>query len=522
MKKEQKPSKSPRDEKLKLPPMGMELRIFSGVLFIVLAGIILGFVLFNPLNLPFLQGDDTRIPMAAKAGEDAPGASEPTQLYQCPMHAHVIESEPGNCPVCNMALMPMDQAGANPAGKSEQNRSSSGEREVLYWYAPMDATYMRDEPGLSPMGMKLVPKYADQSGAGSAAGTILIDPVQIQNIGVVSVEAVLGDISRTVRTVGILDFNADLLSWVNTKFSGWIEKVNVAYVGQDVRKGETLFEIYSPELVTTQDEYLRALDYATALRASGRPEARKQAESLVRSTRERLMYWDITPKQIQELETRGKTMRRLPIVSPVDGVVVEVMDQSLEGMYVKPGMNLYKIADMSSIWVHADIYESDLPWVRAGQPVQVSFPYDPGKVIAGTILFLYPEVNQKTRTLKICVELPNEARNLRAGMYSDVLIKGPTIHDAVLIRNSSILRSGERDLVFVELGEGKFEPREIQLGIRGEGDVIQVVSGITPGERVVTQAQFMMDSESRVQEAIAQFMERRAKKKKDKNAGSGE
>ncbi len=180
-------------------------------------------------------------------------------------------------------------------------------------------------------------------------------------------------------------------------------------------------------------------------------------------------------------------------------------------------MDLYKIADMSSIWVHADIYESDLPWVRAGQPAEVSFPYDPENVFAGEILFLYPEVSQETRTLKICVEVPNKNRNLRAGMYSDVLIKGPTIHDAVLIPNSAVLRSGERDLVFVDLGEGKFQPREVDLGIRGEGDVVQVLSGVAPGEKIVTQAQFMLDSESRVQEAIAQFMERRS----GKTMGSG-
>jgi Cu(I)/Ag(I) efflux system membrane fusion protein/cobalt-zinc-cadmium efflux system membrane fusion protein len=367
---------------------------------------------------------------------------------------------------------------------------------------------MRDEPGLSPMGMKLVPRYADNAGGGR--GILEIDPVQVLNIGVVSVPATQGDIARTVRTVGILDFNADRISWVNTKFSGWIEQVKVAYVGQEVLTGDVLFEIYSPELVTTQDEYLRALDYAGSLRDSGRPEALKQAESLLRSTRERLLYWGITAEQIRDLEERRTTARRLPVVSPVDGVVVEVMDQALEGMFVQPGMNLYKIADMSSVWVHADVYESDLPWVRAGQPVEISFSYDPETRFDGEILFLYPQVSQETRTLKICVQVPNSSGDLRAGMYSDVLIKGPAIRDAVLIPNSAVLRSGERNLVFIDLGGGRFQPRKVVLGIRGEGDVVQVLSGVVPGERVVTQAQFMLDSESRVQEAIAQFMERRS------------
>jgi Cu(I)/Ag(I) efflux system membrane fusion protein/cobalt-zinc-cadmium efflux system membrane fusion protein len=184
------------------------------------------------------------------------------------------------------------------------------------------------------------------------------------------------------------------------------------------------------------------------------------------------------------------------------------MEEALEGMLVRPGMNLYKIADLSSLWVHADVYESDLPWVRENQPATVSFRFDPEQILEGTILFLYPEVSRETRTLKICVEVPNAQRRLRAGMYADVVIQGPPLRDAVLIPESAVLRSGERDIVFVDLGEGRFQPREIELGIRGEGDVVQILAGLTPGESVVTQAQFMLDSESRVQEAIAKFMER--------------
>jgi len=209
------------------------------------------------------------------------------------------------------------------------------------------------------------------------------------------------------------------------------------------------------------------------------------------------------------------TSRRLPILSPVDGVVVEVMDQALEGMFVEPGMNLYKIADLSTVWVHADVYETDLPWVREGQPVEVSFRHDPDRVIRGQILFLYPELSKETRTLKICIEVPNDDRQLRAGMYADVIIHGPPVHNAVLIPNSAVLRSGERNLVFVDLGEGHFEPREVTLGIEGDQAQVQILSGIAAGEAVVTQAQFMLDSESRVQEAIAKFMKRGTARQQD-------
>jgi RND family efflux transporter MFP subunit len=444
----------------KLPPMNRPTKIFSLVLFGIMAVILLLFLLLNPLGLPYLPGATTQgKPVVHGAVESA------LTVYQCPMHPQVIEAEPGVCPICGMELMPRDGAAVIPDAPEHEH--------------------------------------------GENQGTVQIDPVQVQNIGVVSVPATRGEMARTVRTVGILDFNADRISWVNTKFSGWIEKVKVTYVGQTVVTGETLFEIYSPELVTTQDEYLRALDYAGSLRTSGRPEALKQAESLLRSTRERLLYWGISQEQIGELENRRTTSRRLPVVSPVDGVVVEVMDQALEGMFVEPGMNLYRIADMSSVWVHADVYESDLPWVRAGQPAEVSFSYDPETSFAGEILFLYPQVSQETRTLKICVQVPNLSGDLRAGMYSDVLIKGPAIQDAILIPNSSVLRSGERDLVFIDLGGGRFQPREVKLGIRGEADLVQVLAGVQPDELVVTQGQFMLDSESRVQEAIAQFMDRR-------------
>jgi Cu(I)/Ag(I) efflux system membrane fusion protein/cobalt-zinc-cadmium efflux system membrane fusion protein len=385
-----------------------------------------------------------------------------------------------------------------------------GEREVLYWYAPMDPTYMRDEPGLSPMGMKLVPKYADEV---KTPGTkvIRIDPVQVQNIGVVSVPARRGEVTRNTRTVGILDFNADLITWVNTKFSGWIEKVHVTYVGQEVRAGDPLFEIYSPELVTTQEEYIRAMDYKASLENSDRIGARRQAESLLRSTRDRLLYWDISEGQINELERSREVKRRLIVQSPVNGVVVEVMDRALEGMLVSPGMNLYEIADMSSLWVHVDVYESDFSWIHEGHPAEISFKHESGGTYRGEILFIYPEVSEDTRTLKICVEVPNLDRKLRPGMYANVTIHGPPIRDAVLIPSAAVLRTGERNLVFVDLGEGRFEPRDVEIGLRGERDEIQIRGGVDPGEYVVTQAQFMLDSESRVQEAIAKFMARGSK-----------
>ena len=484
------PRREAESQALTLPPMSRGMQVFSLILFFAAGVFLTALVLLQRDVHPELVAPETS------------SARDTRTLYQCPMHPEVIEQAPGDCPICTMKLMPMQEH----TNASEAAPTDPSERKILYWYAPMDPTFVSDTPGKSPMGMDLVPKYAVEASAGE--GVIRIDPVQVQNIGVVSEMARLGEIERTVRTVGFLDFNADDITWINTKFSGWIEEVHVAYVGQEVKQGDPLFDIYSPALVTTQEEYLRALDYKASLESSERVEARRQAESLLRSTRERLTYWDITEEQIQALEKRGTTQRRLTIFSSANGVVTEVMDQALEGMFVEAGMNLYKIADLSTVWVHADVYETDLPWVRKGQPVEVSFRHDPDRIVRGEVLFLYPEVSTETRTLKICVEIPNDDRRLRAGMYADVIIHGPPVHNAVHIPNSAVLRSGERDLVFVDLGAGRFEPREVTLGIEGDQAQVQILSGLDAGEAVVTQAQFMLDSESRVQEAIAKFMKR--------------
>ncbi len=488
-------------EALALAPMTRGMRAFAMTSFFVFGLAVAAFVLRNPFDIDFLPQPPTDRGNSAVAlgNQQSP---EVKQLYQCPMHPDVIEEFETSCPICEMKLLPMTPTSAESAPVA----GAQGEREILHWYAPMDPTYISETPGKSPMGMDLVPRYANEV---QGPGAIRIDPTQVQNIGVVSRTARLEDIERTVLTVGFLDFNADRIAWVNTKFSGWIEKVHVTYVGQEVRRGDPLFEIYSPELVTTQEEYLRALDYKASLESSDRKEARRQAESLLRSTRDRLTYWDISDDQIRSLETRGATQRQLTIYSPAAGVITEIMDQALEGMFVNAGMNLYKIVDVSTVWVHADVFETDLPWIREGQLAEVSFRHDPDRIFHGQILFLYPEVSKETRTLRLCIEIPNEDRRLRAGMYADVIIHGPPIPDALMIPRSAVLRSGERDLVFVDLGQGHFEPRKVTLGVSRQGAQVQILSGLSEGEAVVVQSQFMLDSESRLQEAIAKFMTRR-------------
>lgn len=489
-----------------LPPPTRGMRRFAVALFGLLGVVLIAFVLLNPFSIPFLPGSGHRDGAVGTTGGTPLFVQQPN-LYQCSMHPEVIQSAPGNCPICEMELMPVTDPSLRPADRERPDAAGTtavGEREILYWYAPMDPTFISAEPGLSPMGMKLVPKYRDE--ISTEEGIIRIDSGQIQNIGVVSEPVRIIDLKRIIRTVGILDFDADNVYWINTKFSGWIEKVYVNYAGQKIRKGQPLFEIYSPELVTTQEEYLRALEYQASLAGSTRPEVMKQAQDLLNSTRQRLDYWDISSGQIAVLEQNQRVQRTLKVTSPIDGVVVDVMDEALKGMFVRPGMNLYRLANLSSIWVHVDAYESDLAWIRVGQAADVELSYFPGQTFNGKVLFMQPELDRKTRTVKICVELPNPRLRLKPGMYANVRIKGRALKGVIAVPDSAILRSGERNVVFLDLGEGRFLPRQVELGMQGEGNLVEIRQGLTGDETVVVQAQFMLDSESRVQEAIRKFM----------------
>jgi len=480
---------SNRNEKLTLRPMTRGMQLFAMIVFFSLGVGATAFALINPLDLPFL-------PSGSRSAQAESAATE--AHYQCPMHPEVIEDQPGECPICHMDLVLSSSA---TAGGGE-----AASDDTLY-QCPMHPEVIEDHPEDCPIClMKLMPM--DATNSASDSDQIYIDPAQVQNIGVLSEMSELQQVSRTARTLGILDFNADNITWVNTKYPGWIETVHVTYVGQEVEQGDPLFEIYSPELVTTQEEYLRALEYRASLQSSKRREARLQADKLLQSTRDRLLYWDISDAQIDQLAVEGRVRRTLTVSAPTSGVVTEVMDRSLEGMFVNAGMNLYKIADLSTIWVHADVFEADLPWVREKQRVDVSFAHDTSLEVTSKVLFLYPELNENTRTLKICVEIPNPDGSLRPGMFANVTVHGPTIGDAVVIPSSAVIRSGRRQMVFVDVGQGHFAPRQVTLGIDVEPAHVQIVSGLRQGELVVTQAQFMLDSESKMQEAIARFRQR--------------
>ena len=415
-------------------------------------------------------------------------AQEEVATYRCPMHPTVVSDQAGSCPVCGMDLVRDEE--------TKSASSPSGEREIAYWRAPMDPSYTSDGPGKSPMGMDLIPVYEDER---AGTGTVRIDPVTVQNIGVKTDVVRRQRLQRRVRTVGRVDYDETRMTDVNTKIAGWVEALHVDFTGQVVRKGEPLLEIYSPELVAAQEEYLTALDFQRRLEKSASPDAIQGGSDLLAASAQRLRYWDVTDEQIAELERTGQVKRTMTVYSPQEGIVVH--KAVFDGAHIKPGEHLYRIADLSRVWVYADIYEYELPWIREHQEAEVELSYLPGKRFTGKVIHIYPFLESKTRTVKVRMSLDNQDLSLKPGMYANVTIRSTISHDALVIPVQAVIHSGERYVAVASLGEGRFRPREISLGVEAEG-LYQVLSGLREGERIVTSAQFLIDSESNLKAAV--------------------
>jgi len=482
------------------------------VFFSFIGGLVIAaIVLVNPWQFGWVESVQHQVLSRIQSTHDHV-VSEKGQLWTCGMHPQVVQNEPGDCPICGMALTPLKDTGPKKSGDEETKK----EKKIKYWVAPMDPTYIRDEPGKSPMGMDLVPVYEDEAETEDTTGYVHIDPSFVQNIGVQSVEVKRQDIPFTIRTIGTVNYDEKQIYQINTKFAGWVENVQVNYVGEPVVKGQKLFEIYSPELVTTQKEYLNALDYAERLSGGEYPEITQRALALVNAGRERLRYWDITDEQIRELEKSRKSKRTLSVFSPATGVVLDKMEQALEGMYVKPGMNLYRIVNLSTVWVEVEVFENQIPWLEPGRRATLEFPSEPGRTYRGTIRYLYPFFNQKTRTMKVSIELPNPGGKLRADMYANVVFQVPAARNVLTVPENAVIHSGKRNVVVLDKGEGSFKPTEVVLGVNGE-NVWEVKQGVKEGDRVVISSQFLIDSESNLREAIQKMIAARNQKKTDES-----
>ena len=376
------------------------------------------------------------------------------------------------------------------------------DRKILYWVAPMNPTYIRHKPGKSPMGMDLVPVYADQVSAGP---TIHIDPVTLQDMGVKTATVKRETLTKAIRAVGIVTYKEPQQYSINSKIGGWVERLDVDETGQFVKKGQPMLEIYSPDLVSAQQEYLLALHGEATLKGSPFPEIAQGGKSLLAASYRRLKYWDISDRQIAELKKTGKVRKTLTLYAPYSGIVT--VKRVNEGMSVKAGMELFQISDISSVWVDAEVYEYELPWLKPGQDARVEFPYTPQKSLTGKISFIYPYVDPKTRTTRVRLSFPNPGDDLKPNMYVNVHLQAQKVENALVVPTDAILDSGIKQTVFVALGDGKFEPRQVKVGLQGDDGMTQILQGLAPGEQVVIDGEFMLDSESQLKEAIQKMLE---------------
>ncbi len=331
-----------------------------------------------------------------------------------------------------------------------------------------------------------------------APGAVQISPERQQLIGVRTGTVERQRLTKLVRAAGRVDFDEKRLTTIAPKVGGWIEELYVDFTGARVRKGAALLTLYSPELVSTQEEYLAALRAQRELSASPYPEAAASGRTLVDAARRRLKLWDISEEQVRRLEQSGEARKTLTLYSPFEGYVLEKM--AFRGMRVEPGMALYRLADLSVVWVYADVYEYELPFIRLGQNASLRLTHLPGDAFTGKVVYIYPALDPRTRTARVRIELPNPAGKLKPEMFADVELHAD-LGERLVVPESAVIDTGRRQIAIIARGEGVFEPREIQLGLKVD-DRVEVLKGLSAGERVVTSANFLIDSESKLKEAV--------------------
>ncbi|NTW37276.1 MAG: efflux RND transporter periplasmic adaptor subunit, partial [Syntrophobacteraceae bacterium] len=432
------------------------------------------------------------VPPSKNPAAQAP--EKPSQeVYICPMHPEVQSDKPGSCPKCGMFLekVPAEKAPPPPAqpqssGKPAGELVQKSSKDV--YICPMHPQVRSDKPGSCPicgMNLEKMPEQgALPGGEPMPAGTVHIRPERQQLIGVQLGEVEEKSLSGTVRAVGRLALDETRVARVQTRIEGWIDQVFVDFTGKSVRKGQPLFSVYSPELVATQQELIISRKSLDKLKTSTFPEARTGAETLYRSTRERLRLWDLSDAQIREIERRGTPSRSVTLYAPQDGFVLT--RNAYPGQRITPETELYVIADLSRLWVLADVYEYELPLIQVGQKADLTLTAFPGRVFHAKVSFIYPQVEASTRTLKVRLDLPNPDHLLKPDLYAQASFAIDHGRELV-VPQESVLDSGTEQTVFVARGNGYFEPRTVSLGRRVANDVV-VLKGLSAGEKVVTSA----------------------------------
>lgn len=379
-------------------------------------------------------------------------------------------------------------AGA-PAGETAA-ADGTGEREVLYWVAPMDPNYRRDEPGKSPMGMDLVPVYADEQAGSDGEPALRIDPVVVNNIGVKTAPVARGTLHRHIDTVGYVTPDADRVSHVHVRTEGWIENLRADTEGEAVSQGAPLFEIYSPALVSAQDEYLQAL--------------RAGAGQLIEASERRLAALGMNAAQIRTVRSSGSTSQTITVTSPQDGYLLELNVR--EGMFVEPGNTIMSLADLSEVWVDVDVFEQQIDWVQTGQTARMRLPFAPDRVWLGSVDYVYPTIRPETRSARVRLAFDNPDLVLKPNMYANVEIEADPRRDVLHIPDQAVIRSRGSTRVILTLGDGRFRPAEVATGLESEGR-IEILRGLSAGERVVISSQFLIDSEASLDASLLRMLD---------------
>lgn len=422
-------------------------------------------------------------PSTAMMDHQAPGKP----LWHCGMHPQVIQDHPGDCPICHMALTPLNSGAATASGAQQ--------KKILYWWDPMlGPSSISDHPGKSAMGMDMVPVYANQGGP-----EVQIDPALVQNMGVRTAKVSRGPLMKTVRTVGLLRLPEPGMHDVALKVGGWIDKLYADQDGMHVVKDEPLFDLYSPDLQVSEQELISAVKSAKSLDANASPAIQQEAQSLIDSARRKLRLWDVAEQDIEAIAKADQPPKDVPFRSPATGHVEDKM--IVQGSAVQMGMKLMRVADHTEMWLDAQVYEDQLPVVKLGQAVVANVDGIPGKSFKGIVSFMYPHVDHQTRTLTVRITLENANFELKPGMYATVEIMTQPSPDTIQVPRETVIDTGIRQIAFIAESEGHFTPRQVHMGIMGDNDMAQILDGLAPGETVVTSGQFLMDVESRTIEA---------------------
>jgi RND family efflux transporter MFP subunit len=422
-------------------------------------------------------------------------SSSTRQLWTCGMHPQVIQDHPGDCPICHMELTPLASNGAS-------TRDVHGERAVAYWWDPATSPpFISDRPGQSPSGTELVPVHADEVSAGTS---VTIDPVVVQNMGLRTAVVTEGPLARTIRAVGYLEEPEPNHVDVNLRVSGWIEKLFADTDGMPVAKGDPLFELYSPELQIAIEDLIAARKARDAV-PSGQDEARAMSVSLYASIEKKLELYGLEHGDVAAFARLDRAPATVTFKSPITGHLTE--KKVVAGDSVSSGVTVMRVADRSTMWLDLRVFERDLPYVEVGAHVRATIEALPGRSLTGDVLFVHPHLDEVTRTALVRTVLDNHDDQLRQGMFATGVLDAQIATRTLLVPREAVIDTGERQIAFVVRERGRFEPRRVTLGAAGENGVVQVLTGLAPGESVVTSGQFLLDAESRMREAIQKHLD---------------